>query len=212
MVQLCVFPFPVYANEQQSLYASDTEGLIRQGWTAASRRRWAEWYSLDFSLALRRGHWTCGEGGFPLPWPPRSSSRRASRCFLLPACTCRCKQTSIERGCLRYFTYLNSKACSNKAMQTGILWELEAIVCFLLLLKSLNAKGRDELQGKEDKVTLTDDRASSEVWPAPFASLCSDAVAQPASHALQARDRPLFPCYLWPGTPEVHIISGYFYQ
>lgn len=71
-------------------------------------------------------------------------------------------------------------------------------------------KGRDELKGKEDKVTLTDDRASSEVWPAPFASLCSDAVAQPASHASQAQDRPLFPCYLWPGTPEVHIVSGYF--
>lgn len=41
-------------------------------------------------------------------------------------------------------------------------------------------KGGDERLGKEDKVILTDDRASSEAWPAPFASLCSDAVAQPA--------------------------------
>lgn len=64
--------------------------------------------------------------------------------------------------------------------------------------------------GKEDKVVLTDDRASSEVWPAPFASLCSDAVAQPTSHALQVQDRPLFPWYLWPGTPEGCIIGGYF--
>lgn len=63
---------------------------------------------------------------------------------------------------------------------------------------------------KEDRATLTDDRASSEVWPAPFASLCSAAVAQPTSHALQVQDRLLFPCYLWPGTPEGHIIYGYF--
>lgn len=66
------------------------------------------------------------------------------------------------------------------------------------------------LRGKDDMVILTDDRASSEVWPAPFASLCSDAVAQPTSHALQAQDRPLFPWHLWLGTPEIHIIGGHF--
>lgn len=49
-------------------------------------------------------------------------------------------------------------------------------------------------EGKEDGVLLTDDRASSEVWQAPFASLYSDVVAQPASRALQAQDHPLFPC------------------
>lgn len=68
----------------------------------------------------------------------------------------------------------------------------------------------DELQVKGDEVILTDYRVSSEVWPAPFASLCSDAVAQPISHALQVQDRPWFPCYLWLGTPEVYSISGYF--
>lgn len=78
-------------------------------------------------------------------------------------------------------------------------------------MKSLNEKGGDELQGKEDKVILTDDHASFEVWPAPFASLCSDAVAQLTSHALQAQDRPLFPWYLWLGTPEIHIIGTYFF-
>lgn len=38
----CVLPFPVYATERQSLYASDTEGLIREDWTLASQQRWAE--------------------------------------------------------------------------------------------------------------------------------------------------------------------------
>lgn len=65
---------------------------------------------------------------------------------------------------------------------------------------------RDELQQQADKVKLTDDHASSEVWPALFAFLCIDAVAQPTSHALQAQDRPLFPSYLWPGRPLIHII------
>lgn len=51
-------------------------------------------------------------------------------------------------------------------------------------------KGGHELEAKGDKIILTDDRASSEVWPAPFASLCSDAAAQPASLALQAQDHP----------------------
>jgi len=70
--------------------------------------------------------------------------------------------------------------------------------------------GGHELMGKEDKITLTDDRASSEVWPAPFASLCSGAAAQPTSHASQARDRPSSPCYLWPGTPEVSLVVNFY--
>lgn len=85
--------------------------------------------------------------------------------------------------------------------EPNILWLLKFL---------LNEKGRDKLKGKGDKVILTDDRASSEVWPAPFASPCSDAVAQPASHALRAPDRPLFPWYFWPGTPEIQINGGYF--
>ena len=71
-------------------------------------------------------------------------------------------------------------------------------------------KAGNKLEVEGDKVSLTGDRASSEVWPAPFASLCSDVVAQPTSHALQAQDHPLFPCYLWPGKPGVHIGSSYF--
>lgn len=70
--------------------------------------------------------------------------------------------------------------------------------------------GADEFEGKEHDAILTDDRASSEAWPTPSASLCSNAVAQPTSHAWRAQDRPLFPSRLWPDTPEVHIIGGYF--
>lgn len=81
---------------------------------------------------------------------------------------------------------------------------------FKFLLVSFFAIGGNELQVKGDKVILTDDHVSSEVWPAPFASLYSDAVAQPTSHAWQAQGHPLFPCYLWQGTPEVCSISGYF--
>lgn len=41
MVQLCVLPFPVCANERRSLYSRDTEGFFRQDWIIASQRRWA---------------------------------------------------------------------------------------------------------------------------------------------------------------------------
>lgn len=51
-----------------------------------------------------------------------------------------------------------------------------------------------EFEVKHGTFILTGDHASSAVWPAPFASLYSDAVSQPISHALQAQDRPLFPC------------------
>lgn len=47
---------------------------------------------------------------------------------------------------------------------------------------------------KEDRAILTDDHVSSEVWQAPSASLYSNVVTQPISHALQAQDHPLFPC------------------
>lgn len=66
----------------------------------------------------------------------------------------------------------------------------------VVVLKALNEISGYELQGKGDKVILTGDHASSEVWPAPFASLCTGAVAQLTSHALQAQDHPWFPWYL----------------
>lgn len=116
-------------------------------------------YSLDFSLPLRQGHRSCGEGRFPLPWTPRPSSRWAPRCFLLPACKHRCKRAGDQRPSL-------------KGRRVG-----------------------------RDKGMLTDGHASSGVWLAPFASLCSAAATRLASRASQAQGRPPFPWNLWLDTP-----------
>lgn len=88
---------------------------------------------------------------------------------------------------------------------------LKKFLVAVVVLKSLNEIGGYELQGKGANVALTGGHASSVVWRAPFAFLCTAAVAQLTSHALQAQDHPWFPLYLWPGTPEIHIIGAYFY-
>lgn len=50
---------------------------------------------------------------------------------------------------------------------------------FLERWKSVNDDDDDgELEAREVDVRLTDDRASFEVWPAPFAFPCSDVAAQ----------------------------------
>lgn len=42
----------------------------------------------------------------------------------------------------------------------------------------MNDNNDGELEAREVDVRLTDDRASFEVWPAPFAFPCSDVAAQ----------------------------------
>lgn len=48
----------------------------------------------------------------------------------------------------------------------------------LVRWKSVNDNDDGELEAREVDVRLTDDRASFEVWPAPFAFPCSDVAAQ----------------------------------
>lgn len=48
----------------------------------------------------------------------------------------------------------------------------------LVRWKSVNDNDDWELEAREVDVRLTDDRASFEVWPAPFAFPCSDVAAQ----------------------------------
>lgn len=99
------------------------------------------------------------------------------------------------------------------AKKKWIIYELEGNAFKILVhSKSLNDNDEDKLQGKEDNVKLTDDHASFEVQPAPFAFLCSDVAAQLTSHAFRAQDRPLFLWCLWLGIPEMNIICTYLFQ